>query len=29
VIRFHFSLALVFLAFLPISIASVVLRKEV
>jgi chromate transporter len=29
VIRFHFSLGLVFLAFLPISIASVVLRKEV
>jgi chromate transporter len=29
VIRFHFSLAVVFLAFLPISIASVVLRKEV
>jgi chromate transporter len=29
VIRFHFSLALVFLAFLPISIAGVVLRKEV
>jgi len=28
VIRFHFSLLLVFAVFLPISIASVVLRKE-